>query len=133
MSENNKKAKESGIIQVRSPKADREVEFDKSFGDNLQESSELYGEDVVYSIFYAQAVIKCQAKVRQVMDKGGSNDEAISAGQSFTPGVITRTKIALDPIEQLASQLASGEISKDDLREKLEARLAQLGAATDLS
>lgn len=113
-------------IQVYSKKTDRKVQFEKSFGDSLDEATSLYGADVVFSIFNQQAVIKCQSKVRLVLDKGGSEEDAVAAGQNYTPGVTTRARVSVDPIAQLAAKVTSGELSMGDLQAQLEAQLAKL-------
>lgn len=115
------------VIEVKSQKSDRTVEFEKSFGDSLQDAINLYGEEVVFTIFRQQAIIKCQAKVRNILDKGGKVEDAIAAGQNYAPGVVTRTRIAADPFAQLANKVKTGKMTKEELRAQLEAQLEALG------
>lgn len=117
-------APKKGIISVKSVKTDREIEFEKTFGENLEEAVGLYGAEVVFSTFSQQAVIKCQGRVRLMLDKGASVEDATKAGQEYIPGAVTRTSIKKDPVALLAAKVKSGEIDKDEL-------LAQLTAALD--
>ena len=118
--------KTEGTIEVTSRKTDRTVQFEKNFGSTVEEALELYGEKVVFSNFRQQVIIKCQAKVRQLLDKGGSVEDAVTAGENYVPGIITRAKVAKDPIQDLARKVASGELSQEDLIAQLEAQVASL-------
>lgn len=123
-----KKEKQKGVIEVTSKKTDRSVEFEKTFGNTVEEAVELFGSEVVFTNFNQQCVIKCQAKVRGILDKGGTPEDAIAAGQNYTPGVVTRTRSAKDPVAQLAAAVASGDMSREELQAKLEEQLAALNA-----
>ena len=118
-------------IEVASKKTDRQVSFDKSFGKDLEESVSLYGADVVHRIFVQQAVIKAQARVRIALDKGASTEDAVKLGVDFVPGVTTRTRVAKDPVAEMAAKVAAGEISQEDLVAQLEAKLAELTGGGD--
>lgn len=130
MSENNEVAiSETGVVEitVKSPKTDRSVTYEKNFGKDLEESVALFGADVVHSIFVAQAVIRSQAAARNVLDdgeKGGT--EAITAGQSYTPGAVRKSGGSgkSDPIAKLAAKIQAGELTKEQLLEMLAKRLS---------
>jgi translation initiation factor 1 (eIF-1/SUI1) len=125
--ETTEESAEPNQISVTSKKTGRSVTFTKSFGDSLEDASAQFGADVVFSGFVQQATIRVQGKVRLMLDKGATEDEATAAGEGFIPGVITRTHTKVDPIAALAAKVSSGELSKDDLRTQLEAALADLG------
>ena len=122
-----------GVISVASKKTDRQVEFDKDFGSDLDSAVEIYGEAVVFNLFNRQATIACQSRVRGILnDADKSTDEAITAGVNFVPGVVTRTKgAAKDPVASLAKDLASGKIDMATLEEQLRAKLAELGGVSE--
>lgn len=119
-------AEDDGVIGVLSKKTGVSVVFEKSFGDTLPEAVQLFGEDVVFNLFHRQATIACQSRVRGILDKGGSKDAAVEAGLNFKPGVITRTRVAKDPVAELARQVVEGKLTMEQLEEQLKARLAEL-------
>tara|TARA_Y100000310_G_scaffold196334_1_gene196402 strand:+ start:5180 stop:5602 length:423 start_codon:yes stop_codon:yes gene_type:complete len=120
--------KDSGVIEVTSRKTDRSVSFEKSFGESVEDALARYGEKVVFSNYRQQVVIKCQARVRQILDKGGSTEDAIKAGVDFVPGVITRTKTVKDPIKEIAGQVARKELTQDELMALVTSHVAELEA-----
>ena len=114
-------------IEVKSPKTDRSVSFERDFGDTLEKAAEMFGADVVHSIFVAQAVIRAQGAARTTLDNGdNSSEQAAESGQSYTPGVARRGggKKKADPFDQLAEKVKSGEISQEDLLAELQKRMA---------
>ena len=114
-------------IEVKSPKTDRSVSFERDFGDTLEKAAEMFGADVVHSIFVAQAVIRAQGAARTTLDNGdNSSEQAVESGQSYTPGVARRGggKKKADPFDQLAEKVKSGEISQEDLLAELQKRMA---------
>ena len=130
---------QSGVhqINVKSPKSNREVNFEKNFGSNLDEAVELFGHDAVYALYIDKAVINTQQAARNVLDSGyktnakgevvgeiQSEDEAITAGVEFTPGVSRRKAgVKKDPVAAIKAGLESGAIDKATLREQLAAIL----------
>jgi len=114
------------LIQVKSVKSGRTVEFEKSLGLNLAEAISLVGEDVVFNLYEQQAVIKCQSIVRTLLDKGASTADAIAAGQNYVPGVTRRARVVIDPISQLVAMVASKKTTLEELKAQLEAQLAAL-------
>ena len=113
-------------IEVKSPKTDRSISFERDFGDTLEKAAEMFGADVVHSIFVAQAVIRAQGAARTTLDNGdNSSEQAVESGQSYTPGVARRGggKKKADPFDQLAEKVKSGEISQEDLLAELTKRL----------
>ena len=113
-------------INVKSPKTDREVEFVRDFGSTIEESVELFGADVVHSIFLAQATIRAQGAARSVLDKDDkAPDDAITAGETYTPGVVRRgTGGKKDPFNVLAEKLSSGALTQEDILAELQKRMA---------
>ena len=112
-----KVAKEEGVISARSVKSGKEATITKDFGATLDAARTEYGDDTILAVFKRQAVINCQARMRGVLDKGGSVEEAQAAGENFTPGVVTRRAAASkDPKEQILKILGSGQLSIEDIQ-----------------
>ena len=114
-------------INVKSPKTDREVSFERDFGSSIEEAVEMFGADVVLSTFVSQATIRAQGAARTVLnsdDKGV--DDAIKAGETYTPGVVRKSGGSKkDPYNQLAEMINSGSVSQEDILAELQKRLAQ--------
>ena len=114
-------------IEVKSPKTDRSVSFERDFGDTLDKAAEMFGAEVVHSIFVAQAIIRAQGAARTTLDNGdNSAEQAIESGQSYTPGVARRGgggKKKADPFDLLADKVKSGELSQEDLLAELQKRM----------
>tara|TARA_R100000900_G_scaffold121927_1_gene96458 strand:- start:15 stop:377 length:363 start_codon:yes stop_codon:yes gene_type:complete len=113
-------------ITAKSPKTGREVEFVRDFGSSIEEAVELFGADVVLSTFVSQATIRAQGAARTVLNSDDkSADEAIKAGETYTPGVVRKGGGSKkDPFKLLAEKMVSGQLSKDDIMAELEKRLA---------
>ena len=60
-----------------------EIEFD--FGGNLAESTKMFGDDVVFSLYKAQAVVQCQAAMRRELV--ADNGDVSRVATSWKPGV----------------------------------------------
>ena len=114
-------------IEVKSPKTDRSVSFERDFGDTLDKAAEMFGADVVHSIFVAQAIIRAQGAARTTLDNGdNSAAQAVESGQTYTPGVARRGgggKKKADPFDLLADKVKSGELSQEDLLAELQKRM----------
>ena len=91
------------------------VEFD--FGENLQKSLELFGEDAVYAGFKASAKIDLQAFMRRLLEAenedGTLKFEDAQIGiecKAFTPGTKTReTKSLMERMISLAGKMTPQE------------------------
>jgi hypothetical protein len=115
---------DSETISVRSKKTDRTVYFEKSFGTNLEEAKEKYGEETVFELFKAMAIIKCQAAVRGVLnDPTATKEEAIQVGIAYDPSLSRQVRRNQDPLTALAGMVKSGELTMDQLKRMLEDRL----------
>ena len=99
-----------------------ELSFNRSFGSNLADAVEKFGEEVVFTTFHAQAVIKCQAAVRSAMERTTesgsfeSNDaKCIEIGMDFVPGVSRRKSGtgAQSKLNQITKMLANGASRED--------------------
>jgi hypothetical protein len=114
-------------IEVKSPKTDRSVSFERDFGDTLDKAAEMFGAEVVHSIFVAQAIIRAQGAARTTLDNGdNSSEQAVESGQTYTPGVARRGgggKKKADPFDLLADKVKSGELSQEDLLAELQKRM----------
>jgi len=65
---------------------DLEVEAEVTLGGNLDEAKELLGEDVVYSIYLAEAIIKAQAVMRALALKEKTPAEIQEVMSAWKPG-----------------------------------------------
>ena len=99
-----------------------ELSFNRSFGSNLADAVKKFGEEVVFTTFHAQAVIKCQAAVRSAMERTTesrsfeSNDaKCIEIGMDFVPGVSRRKSGtgAQSKLNQITKMLANGASRED--------------------
>lgn len=106
-------------IQIKSNKTDRALEFEKNFGGNLAEAVELYGEDTVYEVYFAQAVIKIQNAMRSMLDKADNTAEAVlEAANNYVLGVQRRsTTSKLSDVEKLVKKVTTGQLSIEQLKE----------------
>jgi hypothetical protein len=89
------------------------------FGKDLQEAIELFGEEVVFSNFRAQAKIKLQALMRSWVDKGKSVADLLA---QWKPGVqMERTPV--DPL--VAAENKFDNLSADEQQAFLEKLIAR--------
>jgi len=119
--------KADNSISVTSKKTNRDVTLERDFGKDLDAMVAAFGADVVHANAQAMFVIKCQAAVRGVLNAPDkSPEDAIKAGQEYTPGVIRRGGGGKkkDPADQLAEKVLSGEMSMDDLQALIAKRVA---------
>jgi len=108
-------------INVTSNKTDRAISFNKDFGESLEKSVELFGEEVVHSIFVAQAVIRCQSAARGVLDnEKKTEDEAVAAGQGYTPGIVRRAAGGQSAMNKVLEAVAGGKLSQAQVMEFLQ-------------
>ena len=113
---------------VHSPKTHREVTVQKDLGANLQEAISLFGEDRVFGLYKAQAVIRLQSAVRSVLDRGGSVEDAKQTGAEWRPDVVRRKAATVkDPVVEALARAARGEISTKELQAIIAQRLTELG------
>jgi hypothetical protein len=87
----------------------RSITLEKDFGSTLDESVELFGEEVVHSVFVAQAKVKAQSFVRSKLESGATDDEIQAALDEWKLGVVkrsgkTKEEKALDAIQKLSPE-----------------------------
>jgi hypothetical protein len=123
-------------ISVTSKKTGRTVEFERNFGETIEQAVELFGAEVVLSVFTAQCVIRAQGAARNVLDRmdeqgnpTASEDDAIAAGEAYKPGVVRRSGAKkADPVETVLNAIASGDMSDEQYNEFIK-RLKETAAA----
>jgi hypothetical protein len=110
------------LIKVTSNKTNRTAEFEKDFGGNLEAAAEKFGAEVVYSIFEAQAVIRCQAAARTTLDNPeNSVEKAIASGEGYTPGIVRRTGGGgASAMTKVLEAVSKGSLSKEQVLEFLQ-------------
>jgi hypothetical protein len=99
------------MLEVKATKqgTDREVVAMVDLGDNLQDAIEKFGEEVVFTNFQAQAKIRAQAIMRDMLTAGKTDEEINEFMASWKPGSarerITDPKIAfLRRFEKLSEE-----------------------------
>jgi hypothetical protein len=99
------------MLEVKATKqgTDREVVAMVDLGDNLQDAIEKFGEEVVFTNFQAQAKIRAQAIMRDMLTAGKTDEEINKFMASWKPGSarerITDPKIAfLRRFEKLSEE-----------------------------
>ncbi|MDI6785097.1 MAG: hypothetical protein QMD92_00150 [bacterium] len=65
---------------------DLEVKAEVNFGESIEEAEALFGKDVVYTIYLAEAIVKAQAVMRGLALKGKSAAEIVAAMAEWKPG-----------------------------------------------
>jgi hypothetical protein len=132
-------------ITATAPKIGRSISFTREFGNNLTELSANLTEPVVYNLAMQQLVIRTQAAARSALealkDKADpdlgyryTDEEAIDIGMNYVPGVsrggggggVTIQKVR----DKVASELAKGTLSLEELQALVAAKRAEMEAAT---
>jgi len=96
-----------------------------NFGASLQESVELFGEAPVHSAFVAASIVSLQGNIRSGLDRG-EDEAAIRVRLApWKPGV-TMHRVS-DPIAALKAQFASGTMTEEEKRAKVNAIIEAAG------
>jgi len=103
-------------IEVRAKKGDEEAIVSYDFGDNLADSVERFGEQVVFTNFRQAAKITLQAGMRRCLE---NRKDPAEFAKAFRPGVMTAVRAA-DPVIAFKAKFSSmGEEEKKALMEEL--------------
>lgn len=113
------------VVEAKLPSTEQEISAEYDFGDNLEEATERFGADVVFSNFKASVTVTLQGFMRGQMkaDKEGnvkSDEEVLAAVAGWMPG--QRTSRGKSKAEKL-KDLFSG-MSEDDIAELIAAASA---------
>ena len=110
-----------------------EATINYDFGETLQESIDLFGEEVVFTNFKQSAIIACQSRMRAAMiggkdTAGKTGDELQAAIAEWKPGVKSMSrKSPVDKLkallegkspEEIATLLQSAGVDFDDAEEE---------------
>jgi hypothetical protein len=119
-------------VKAKSGKGGPEVTITRSFGTNLPDAVERYGEEHVFTVFKRAAIIAVQNGMRNILkSEEGTAEQAIAAGLEWTPSIVRRgraPKAPVDPKTVVEKALASGAMGVDELRALLEQRIADEAA-----
>lgn len=97
-------------ITAKLPKTGKETAINYDFGDNLEDATAKFGEEVVFSNFKRCAVITAQAGMRRMMEAGKSQEEIQNTYDTWKPGVaLVRT---VDPVGALMAKF--GKMSDEE-------------------
>lgn len=75
------------------------------FGNDLGESIDLFGDDVVYSNFVANAKITGQSAIRRMLETGSDQDAIAARMAEWKPG--QKLERVVDPVGNFKAKLAS--------------------------
>lgn len=95
-------------IKTKAPKVGKEATVEFAIGTTLAENAEMFGEEIVNSIFIQQVAVKVQAGVRQCLENAKDPQEWVA---SYKPGV-KAPSIAKDP--KTAARLAISQMSDEE-------------------
>ena len=112
-------------IEVKATKqnTDREVVAFVDLGDSLDDATQKFGADVVFSNFQAQAKIKAQAIIRDMMTEGKKDEEIQAFMNTWKPGVARERNV--DPTAAFLGKFAT--MSPEDQNKFLEELMAKAG------
>lgn len=115
------------MVEVKATKngIDREVTAQVDLGDSLQDAQEKFGDETVFSYFQAQAKIRAQAVIRDMMTEGKTDPEIAEFMSTWKPGT-TRERGAVDPTAAFLTKFAG--MSAEDQKKFLEELMAKAGA-----
>jgi hypothetical protein len=82
------------------------------FGATLEEATEKFGADVVFTNFKRTAVITAQAAIRRALEGGKSEEEIASLMASWRPGVALERTV--DPVASLVGRWDSYSPEEQD-------------------
>lgn len=80
-------------VTAKANKVSKEATIDYNFGENLDEAVGMFGADVVYNGFKADAVVTLQSAIRRYLEKG--QDPSVLSN-TWKPGV-KAPSVAADP------------------------------------
>ena len=97
------------VIEVKAPKANRELTVEYDFGGNLDAAVAAYGSELVYNGFEDSAVIALQNRVRAWLAAGLSEEDIHAKVAEWKPGVkAPRTGgVKKDPIAAFKAAFAN--------------------------
>ena len=106
------------MTEVKATKTglDKEAIVNVDLGDNLQDAVAKFGEETVFSGFQAQAKIRAQSIIRDMMVEGKTNDEIQEFMNTWKPG-ITRERVS-DPTAAFLNKFSG--MTKEDQEKFLE-------------
>lgn len=105
-------------VTAKCPKINKEATIEYNFGENVQDAISMFGEEVVYNGFKADAVVTLQSAIRRYLEKG--QDPAVLSSE-WKPGQ-KAPSIAADP--KATALAAFAKMSQEDK----EALIAQIRA-----
>ena len=95
-------------IKTKAPKVGKEATVEFAFGTTLAENAEMFGEEIVNSIFVQKVVVNVQAGVRECLENG---KDPFAWTAAYKPGV-KAPSIAKDP--KAAARLAISQMSDEE-------------------
>lgn len=126
--------------EAQSKKSGRTVTFEIEVGSNLQEAVALFGEDAVWSETLRAMKISAQGIARNILDRKsketgeftGTEEEAIKAASGYKPGAKRERQAPArkeKTLQSLAKMVQTGELTLEQLQERINALMAEAGAA----
>lgn len=112
-------------IEVKATKSnmDREVAVSVDLGDGLQDAVAKFGEETVFAGFQAQAKIRAQAIIRDMMTEGKSDEDIQTFMNGWKPGM-TRERQS-DPTAAFMNKFST--LSPEEQAKFIEELMAKAG------
>ena len=101
-------------VTAKCPKINKEATIEYNFGENVKDAISMFGEDVVFNGFKADAVVTLQSAIRRYLEKG--QDPAILSNE-WKPGQ-KAPSIAADP--KAAALAAFAKMTVEDKQALIE-------------
>jgi hypothetical protein len=86
------------------------------FGETLEEASKMFGAEVVFTNFRANAKITAQAAIRRMLEKGMTQEQIQEKMAGWKPGVAIDTSV--DPLTAMMAKYAT--MSPEDQKKFIE-------------
>jgi hypothetical protein len=90
----------------------RTIDLEYDFGTNMDESIAKFSEEVIHASFVKQAKVVLQARVRDLMKAGKTDDEIKEAITQWVPGIRQPRAAAATTVDKLMK--AVGKMSAED-------------------
>jgi len=87
----------------------RKITLEYNFGDNTADAVKIFGEEVVFSNFKAQAKVRFQALVRADLKEGKKDGEIAEKMASWKPSIAKPGKSAVEKTEAAWDKLSPAE------------------------
>lgn len=110
--------------EIITPARSYDAEYD--FGDNVEEAIEKFGSELVFDGFVAKSVVEAQAKIRQMLEDGKSEQDITDFLTNVWKPGLKLPRASVDPKAAFAKYLAA--LSPEDRLKAIEDMQAELAS-----